>query len=376
MSRKLELTRFCKSLIVCLSILGLLSCSSQKEERHYRLKMDQVSLTSKFESDTWSHCGGSLVKGDDGLYHMFYSRWETDKGWAWVTDSEVAHAVSKSPFGSFEFKDVALPPRGAEFWDGLCTHNPTVRKFGDKYYIYYMGNTGDGMVPSAPGKESLNWVHRNNQRIGVAVADNPNGPWTRFDKPLIDITDGDDQAIDALMTSNPSITSRPGGGYLMVYKVVGKKFPAPNGGPVLHGIAASDSPTGPFLKHDKPTFEVKGERFPAEDPYIWYQDGKYRAVVKRIEHKKDEGTEITKRVFSLVQYDSQDGYDWKPSKNHFVSDRTLEWEDGRVVGYEHLERPQVFIENGVPVALVCAADTRDENNVRRSFNVQIPITFE
>jgi hypothetical protein len=41
-----------------------------------------------------------------------------------------------------------------------------------------------------------------------------------------------------------------------------------------------------------------------------------------------------------------------------------------------LERPQVFIENGKPVALLCAADVYDENNVRRSLNVQIPMTFE
>ena len=35
-------------------------------------------------------------------------------------------------------------------------------------------------------KTSKWWVNRNNQRIGVAVADDPNGPWKRFDKPLID----------------------------------------------------------------------------------------------------------------------------------------------------------------------------------------------
>ena len=39
----------------------------------------------------------------------------------------------------------------------------------------------------------------------------------------------------------------------------------------------------------------------------------------------------------------------------------------------HLERPQVYIEDGKPVALLCAADTLDENNVRHSFNVQIPL---
>lgn len=35
-----------------------------------------------------------------------------------------------------------------------------------------MGNVGDGIVPP----KSLNWTHRNHQRIGVAIADSPAGP--------------------------------------------------------------------------------------------------------------------------------------------------------------------------------------------------------
>jgi hypothetical protein len=229
-----------------------------------------------------------------------------------------------------------------------------------------MGNTGDGKVVGVPGKQKLNWDHRNNQRIGVAVSDSPDGPWIRSDKPVIDVS-GSDDAIDSLMTSNPSVCQRPDGGFLMVYKGVGKKFPMPNGGPVVHCIAASDSPVGPFKKHDKPIFTFEGERFPAEDPYIWFQDGKYRAIVKRIKTVKK------KRLFSLVHYDSVDGYDWQPATNHEISDRTIVWEDGNVQQFDHLERPQVVVENGIPIVLTCAADDYDENRVRQSFNVQIPL---
>lgn len=38
-------------------------------------------------------------------------------------------------------------------------------RVGKKYFLYYMGNYGDGAVTGA-----LNWTHRNHQRIGVAVA--------------------------------------------------------------------------------------------------------------------------------------------------------------------------------------------------------------
>ncbi len=343
-----------------------LGCFGQSHVPDFNIQFGSVSSQSIFRNDTMSIWGGSLVLGDDGKYHLYYSRWPRSLGWAWVTDSEVAHAISDDPFGPFVHRDVALPRRGSEFWDGWCTHNPTIHRFDDKYYLYYMGNTGDGEVVSSPGNPVLNWQHRNNQRIGVAVADDPHGPWRRFDKPVLDVS-RDSLAHDALMTSNPSVCQRPDGGFLMVYKAVGKRYDPPNGGPVVHMIATSESPTGPFKKYGKPIFTFEGERFPAEDPYIWHQDGKYRAIVKRIKHQDG------RRIFSLVHYDSKDGFAWLPAKYFEVSERKVQWKDGRVQQFTHLERPQVFLANGEPMALLCAADTMDGLGIRQSFNLQIPL---
>ena len=357
--------------ILLFVIIALFMSSCNREHKvvsDFKIELGEVSRSSVFEGgEQFSHWGGSVVKGDDGLYHMLYSRWPKQLGWEWVNYSEIAHAVSETPFGPFKHIDVALPERGTEFWDGSCTHNPTVHKFNGKYYLYYMGNRGDKKIVSVPGKAKINWLHRNNQRIGVAVADTPNGPWERFDKPVLDITHGDSTAHDALMTSNPSVCQMADGKILMVYKAVGKKFPLPQGGPVVHMVAIADSPTGPFKKYTDPVFLEEGVRFPAEDPYIWYQDGKYRAIVKYIKH------EGKKRVFSLVHYDSEDGIQWEKAKNFLISDRSFTWEDGTTQQFDHLERPQVLIENGDPIALICAADVYDERNVRQSFNVQIPL---
>lgn len=355
--------------VIYLLLLGLIICScgqAKKENVDFKLEFEKVPISAKFISDDMSIWGASLLKGDDDLYHMYYSRWKKELGWVWETHSEIAHAVSKSPFGPFQHKNVVLPVRGAEFWDGLCTHNPTVHKFDEKYYLYYMGNTGDGKIYSKPGKVKLNPIHRNNQRIGVAVADNPNGPWERFDKPLVDVSP-DSTALDALMTSNPSITQGPDGRFLMVYKAVGKKKPGIWGGPVVHCVATSDKPTGPFKKYDKPVFQAEGHDFPAEDPFIWYQDGLYRAIVK------DMHGAFTDAGRSLVLFDSEDGFDWNLAKNPLVSTLQIEWENGETQKVDHLERPQLYLENGVPVALLCASDTHDENGVLQSFNVQIPL---
>ncbi|WP_157766084.1 glycoside hydrolase family protein [Aquimarina aggregata] len=339
---------------------------SDASVNYFKLDLGKPTLKSKFENDTWSIWGGSMVKGNDGLYHMFYSRWKKELGWAWVTDSEIAHAVSNTPFGPFTFRDVALSSRGSNYWDGLCTHNPNIHKFDGKYYLYYMGNTGDGKTTTFPGKLVLNPSHRNNQRIGVAVSDSPNGPWKRFDTPLIN-TGTHENALDALMVSNPSVTKRPEGGYLMVYKAVGKQKPGIWGGPVVHCIATSENPTGPFKKYDQPVFQTKDYDFPAEDPFIWYQKGKYRAIVK------DMHGAFTNVGRSLVLFESEDGFDWKLSDTPLVSELKIDWANGYTQTVDHLERPQLYIENGKPIALLCAADIKDSQNVIHSFNVQIPI---
>lgn len=317
-----------------------------------------IPATAKFSDPDFNIWCGSPVKGDGGQYHLFYSRWPRKLGHiAWVTHSEVAHAVSDSPFGPWKHRDVALPARGTNFWDGSCTHNPTVIRLGGRFHLYYMGNHGNGVV-----EQPLNWTHRNHQRIGVAVADSPDGPWTRFDKPLVEPTPG---FYDALCCNNPSVTTRPGGGYLMVYKAVGDKGKLPFGGPVLHCVATSNSPTGPFKKHPKPIFVKEGVQFAAEDPFIWNDGRRFWAVVK------DNAGHFTHRGYSLALWESQDGFDWKLARHPLVATPEVTWADGRKQKLDALERPQVLLDNGLPIALFCAA--ADAKGRDGSFNIQIPL---
>ncbi|AWB64950.1 sucrase [Saccharobesus litoralis] len=349
--------------ILLISISCLASCqitSKPKQALDINALMQPVPDHAKFIDENYFIWGASMVEGDDGKYHLFYSRWPKKYGHnAWLTHSEIAHAIADNPLGPYKHKDVTLPARGAEFWDGLNTHNPTVHKFNGKYYLYYMGNTGNGKL-----MKSFNWSHRNNQRIGVAVADNPNGPWQRFDSPLIDVSPNGD-AWDALMVSNPSILQKPDGSFLMVYKAVAKKKPLPGGGPVVHLVATSDSPTGPFVKHPDPVFVAKGDRFPAEDPFIWHQNEQYWAIVK------DMRGVFTNAGKSLALFTSNDGIDWQKSQKPLVSTLKINWQSG-LQKVNHLERPQIWFKNGKPAILFCAADITREH----SFNVHIPLLQE
>ncbi|MGJ8693867.1 MAG: glycoside hydrolase family protein [Thalassotalea sp.] len=329
-----------------------------KQDINFNQLLQPVPEYAKFIDPDYYIWGASMVKGKQGKYHLFYSRWKKEHGHnAWLTRSEIAHAVADNPTGPYKHHDVTLPARSASYWDGLTTHNPTIHKFGEKYYLYYMGTTGDGKVV-----KGFNWSHRNNQRIGVAVANSPYGPWQRSDTPLIDVRDNE-QALDALMVSNPSIALRDDGTFVLVYKAVAKHKPLPGGGPVVHLVATSTQPDQGFVKHPDPVFTAKGKGFPAEDPFIWTQDGTLWAIVK------DMHGVFTKAGQSLALFTSTDGIDWQVANSPLVSTLKIDWQASGVEKVAHLERPQLWLENGVPRVLFCAVDTTRAH----SYNVHIPL---
>jgi hypothetical protein len=318
-----------------------------------------VPATARFGDPNYNIWCGSVISDHRGKYHMFYSRWPSELGHlAWVTHSEIAHAESDSPIGPWRHRDVVLPERGPDYWDGHCTHNPTIIYADKRYYLYYMGNRGDRVL----GK-SLNWSHRNNQRIGVAWSDSPAGPWHRADRPLIDVTAG---FYDALCCNNPSVTRRPDGSYLMVYKGVGNKGQLPFGGPVVHLVATSASPLGPFTKETDPVFHVPGQMFVAEDPFIWRGADRYWAIVK------DNHGFFTHAGYSLALFQSGDGVKWEMARQPLVTtpEMTLA-ETGEKIHLDALERPQVLLLGDRPAVLYCAAALKPGRD--HSMNVGIPL---
>ncbi|NQU44567.1 sucrase [bacterium] len=315
-----------------------------------------VRRESVFKMDGWIIWGASMARTDDGVCHLLVARWPKDKGHnAWVTHSDIIHATADNPLGPYTFQGVALGGSGGDNWDADVTHNPTVLRVGDKYYLYYMGTKGPGEY----------WDHRNRQRIGVAVADHPGGPWKRFDKPVLDVTPG---AWDSLMTSNPTCCQGPDGRFYMLYKGVGDG-PMPKGGAVLCGVAIADNPLGPFKKHPDPIIRNPENPWAVEDAFTWCQDERFYCIIKDFQGYF-AGTE--KNV--LVLFESFDGIDWKPSHHTLAMRRELRWEDGEVQPVHRLERPQVYLEDGKPTVIFLAV-APDEKAID-TFNVHVPLSSE
>ena len=347
-----------KSILFPGLIILLLNQSFGQDTASIMIKLKEITEYAFFQERDYFVWGASMIKENDSTYHLFYSRWPDSLGFnAWVTHSEIAHAVSNNALGPYHFSDVSLKSRGKSYWDGLCTHNPTIHKFGNKYYLYYMGNTGNGI-----NMPELNFTHRNNQRIGVAMAESPYGPWERHKNPLIDVSI-DTSKYDALCVSNPCVIKTDSNRYMIIYKAVGLKNELPFGGLVVHLSAISDHPDGQFIKNGNPLFTSKKSNFSAEDPNIFKYKAKYYAILKDMNGSFNENGK------SLVLFESIDGEVWNLSINKQVSLLQLKYESGELRKVDRLERPQVYSDHeGIPEILFLAVKEGD-----KTYNVHIPI---
>lgn len=334
----------------------------------------KLPRTVVYRQEGWCLWDPCVIRSDDGTYHLLYSRWPQALGFeAWCTHAEIAWATAKKPEGPYLFRGTVLPARGAGFWDGHSVYNTCIIQHGKQFFLYYTGNHGNAEWrpdrPIAPLSPEW-WVQRNNQRIGVAVADHPGGPWRRFDKPLLDVGPEYGQGIIGV----PNVLVRPEGTLMLFYKTLA---PGPGhfGGGVFHYAATSDNPLGPFQRHPKPMVDkrvlLKTDHpfnFHIDDHFEWRQGDRYYAIVK--DH---DAPFMTSYGRSLILFESADGFAWGPSRHALVKDFSIEWEDGKRQDFDRLEMPKLLLENGRPRLLSLAAKPA---KAQESFLAIIPLNQE
>ena len=315
----------------------------QKSQNPLFHRLGKAIETPAFESEGYWSWGSSVVKGDDGKYHMFVSRFPKSLPFhpGWMVASEIVHAVSDVPQGPYRFSEVVLPARGAQYWDGRSTHNPRILKYNHKYYLIYMGSTHPFVDPMYD-QLTLNspWctVARSNKRIGLAVADSPYGPWKRLDEPILKTKPN---TFFSFLTSNMAL-----------------------------GIAYAPTIEGPYrvLNNEQPIFQVDGQG-EAEDPFLWKDDKGYHAIFK------DHVAKFTGEKGGGVMAHSKDGINWTVDKDPKAYSKTVEWENGTITKQGQLERPFILFEDGKPTFIFFATmDGPGEfENGTRSWNMVIPL---
>lgn len=326
-----------------------------------------------FEMDGYWVWDGSIIKAEDGSFHLFASRWPRAITFhpGWMMMSEVIRAVADRPEGPYTFQEVVLPARGAQFWDGRATHNPTIRKHGDTYLLYYMGSTHPLADPKPGEKLELTdprcIIGRANKRIGLATAKSINGPWTRLERPILETKPG---TFYSFLTSNPSPVIHADGSVLMVFKA--RAYQGNVHGRMTLGLARAKHFAGPYeVVGHAPIFgpDHFGE---VEDPFVWQSDRGYEIIAK------DMTGELVGEKHAAIHATSRDGLTWTLSNPPKSYSRTLRWDDGRIETMGQLERPFVYFENGKPRILFCATSNGPGgfNNATKTWITAIPLGHE
>ncbi|MCC3374552.1 glycoside hydrolase family protein [Cohnella sp. REN36] len=314
----------------------------------------------------WVWCG-SVVRGEDGRYHLFASRWSMHLPMhpGWLVHSEVVRAVSDIPEGPYRYEETVLQARGAEYWDGRSTHNPHIVRHENTYLLYYMGTTYP--FPDVRPGESYGLddprciVARANKRVGLAVSDSVFGPWRRSDRPIVDVRP---RLFDSYLTSNPAPCLHEDGSVLLIYKA--RQYRGYRYSEMSLGAARADHYRGPYLKiSEEPLFPPS--EIHLEDPFVWKTSAGYEMIAKDMEGRFGE-------KHGGVHALSPDGLNWQVAERPQAYSRTVVWEDGAVERMGHFERPFLLFEDGRPTHLFAATADGEDFGCKNTWNMVIPLS--
>jgi|TARA_R110000868_G_scaffold153543_5_gene379000 hypothetical protein len=403
---------YCKLVFVVLCMTNAFFCNAQSLKvipgKIDAKKVDalvcpnEIMGASIFQIPNYFVWGASVIKGDDGKYHMLFSLWEsgTEGGSFvkdWVLQSKIGYAVSDYPDKDFRFQKIVL--KGTRYqgdnlsWDAQMVHNPHIKKFNGKYYLYYIGARDPGEQAKGSTGENLDQRARVQQSLCIGVLEFNNfkellsGNFSRPKQPLLrprtrvkpdNIVDGSPTGTvakpDNIIAVNPSVDYNPLTQKYMLYFKGNIYEPQWKG---VHGVAIGDDPKGPFMPLDRFVFNVRmpdGTLASTEDPYVWYSKKlqQFMAIVK------DFSGRLTGYKKTLALLTSADGINWDLNQNPLFMERKLRLLDGSVIEVDRLERPQlVLTKDGIPQYLYAASALGNVNpkNDGSSFNVQIPLEF-
>ncbi len=244
----------------------------------------------------WCYWDGQIIKGPDGKYHLFASRWDQGRGHrAWV-DSVAVHAVGDNAVGPYADQGLCWPDN-----QGGKGHNVTALMLPDGRYAVVVSETRPG---------------------DVFVSGSPDGPWEHLGS--IKVAENEFSRLGRM--SNVSMMVRPDGDFMIV---------ARSGAVWIskEGILGPYTVQGPGVYS---TIREMSDMRTLEDPVIWHSGNLYHIVVNDWNPRK---------AYHLTSVDGI--HDW--TFRGLAYDPTtdfLRYTDGTVNHWFKIERPGVLLENG------------------------------
>lgn len=299
--------------------------------------------------------GLTVMHWSDGKYHAYYSRWKYGLGFkSWLTDCEIVHAVADRPEGPYRFVNVVLDSRNEWGWESATAHNPCICVADGKICLYYISTDLKGIYTESEVDYPISkWIHsnwdvaRNRQRIGVAIATNPEGPFERSLRPIVEPQEG----LFNNIAVNPAVIFA-NGHFTMIMK---GDDPKQNKVFRIQLVGHANQAIGPFVFEEKPVYD----QAQTEDATIWFDktDSLYYMVCHVI--GKPE----------LLLLNSSNSKKWTPAENPIFTKKEILLDNGEVWKPERMERPFVLTdEQGQPIMLFVAVKDKGVSG-----NIAIPI---
>lgn len=257
----------------------------------------KVKNNSGFKMDGYFIWCGSAIKGDNGKYYLFASRWPEETGFpdGYMTNSEIALASADKPDGEYKFEKVIIAKREGNFWDSMMAHNPFITKIGNKYVLFYIG--------SCDGRGET-------RKIGYAYSENIEDGWIRSDEP-IELPDN---------ANNPAVIDDENGNVLLYFR----------DGRLKVSVGCAKSYDRKFEILNDNLFD-KGK---IEDMFLFKKDGKFFMVC---EDAEGVYTGLSK---GGVIFSSSDGINFEFDSKGYGYD--IEYENGDKLTLQRRERPFIL----------------------------------
>ena len=303
---------------------------------------------------TW---GGSVIKGEDGQFHMFVMALRDHCGIQCVyTNAIIHHAVAAAPQGPFAVRGVALAPRPGH-WDADIVSEPTIHRVPDGTYVmYYMGlnDTRSSPIDCMASDQTCLGI-RGTRKIGVAWSKSLEGPWERLPAPILGPNPAGSPNCDVHDVSNPAVAFTPNGSAIMAFKGEGPSKGCTSG---VTGFATAPHWKGPFTR-PFPTSEGSGPQRlgvrACEDPYIWWD--RPGGVFRMLSHACLASVNASRGLAAAAgswatgmggHFFSRDGLSWHEAWTDNVTtwayNSTVELTNGSSLNFERRERPQVLLD--------------------------------
>lgn len=187
----------------------------------------------------------------DGVYYLYYTKVIGQASGYW---GDLWYATSTDGL-TWEEKGQILDVGKAGDFDSQAVFTPNIMEAEGKYYLFYTG------VRPTPGRND--GVFENNATtditaIGLALADDPSGPFIRLrDNPVLEISEQVEK-FDSYRVDDAALMFKDGN-YLLYYKGRSKNDGIEGPSHTQMGVAIASNPKGPYIKHGTPLLDKSHE---------------------------------------------------------------------------------------------------------------------